>query len=365
MSHTTIALVVFVVTVLTSVAFVSKTTDLFGHLGLVDPVKEGHIHTRPVPRGLGVAMFLAFLVGIASTYVLPVERFPIETERILLVIIGSAIVVGVMLVDDAIDLDPLTKLIWQIIASAVVILPVLRSADHGIILQQFNLPWFGTVVLPMALAIVITFFWLVGMMNVMNWVDGLDGLAASMSLVACFILFLHTFFPQDGANPQFTISLLPLALGAAILGFLPFNWHPAKVIMGDAGAMFLGFVLGIISIIGGAKIATAVLVMGLPIIDGLWLTIYRQMHGRSPVERDTAHLHHRLLRAGLSQQQIVLLMSGVSLIFGLASIYLPTRWAKLWAIVVMAGLLLVVLVWLAARPMPPASEAERELNRHQ
>ena len=353
MSNALIALIVFVVTLLTSVAFVYKTTDLFSRLGLVDKPGPDRVSTNPVPRGLGVAIFLAFLVGIASSYFLPVERQPRETERILLMVIGAAIVVGVMLVDDAISLGPKVKLVWQIVAAGVVILPRLRSVDHGIIIEQFNLPFLGTMTIPVAIGIVATVVWLVGMMNVMNWVDGLDGLAGSVTLVACIVLFIHTYFGPDGF-PQFTISLLPLALGAAILGFLPFNWHPAKVIMGDAGAMFLGFTLGVISIIGGAKIATALLVLGLPLLDGLWVTVYRMIHGRSPLNRDMGHLHHRLLAFGLGQRAIVLIVAGTSALFGAASLLLPNPVLKLAAFVLIGILLFALVWWLARRTDEPA-----------
>lgn len=348
MSNGLIAAIIFFVTLVTSVAFVYKTTDLFGRLGLVDQPGERRVHKKAVPRGLGVAIFLSFLVGIGASYFLPVIRQPQETERILLMVIGAAIVVGVMLVDDAISLGPGTKLVWQIMAAGVVVLPRLRSEDHGIVIGQVNLPFAGTVDFPVLFAIVVTFLWLVGMMNVMNWVDGLDGLAGSVTLVACSVLFIHTYWGPDSI-PQFTISILPLVLAAAVLGFLPFNWHPARVIMGDAGAMFLGFGLGIISIIGGAKIATALLVLGLPLLDGLWVTVYRMVNGRSPMQADMGHLHHRLLKAGLSQPQVVLLLSGVSALFGSLALLLPNREMKLASFVLIGVLLVGILALLARR----------------
>lgn len=349
MSNGLIATIIFFVTLLTSVAFVSKTTDLFSRLGLVDKPGPRRVHSEAVPRGLGVAIFLAFQVGIAASYILPVTRFPQETERILLSVIGAAIIVGVMLVDDAVELEPVTKLLWQITAAGVVVLPRLRGVEHGITIGSVNLPILGIVDIPVVLAIVGTFLWLVGMMNVMNWVDGIDGLAASVTFVSCMVLFVHTYW-GPGSIPQFTISLLPLILAAAVLGFLPFNWHPARVIMGDAGAMFLGFALGIISIIGGAKIATALLVLGLPLLDGIWVTVYRVSHGRSPAEADMAHLHHRLLAAGLGQRTIVLLLSGISALFGTLALLLPNSETKAVSFVLIGVLLLTVVWWLANHP---------------
>lgn len=348
MSNGAIVVIVFLITMITSVAFVIKTTDLFSRLGLFDQPGPRRVHTNPVPRGLGVAIFLAFLVGIGASYFLPVERQPEETERILLTVVGGAIIVGVMLVDDAISLGPRTKLLWQVMAASIVILPRFRGDEHGIVMQQINSPFGGTLIMPLVLAVLVTFVWIVGLMNVMNWVDGLDGLAGSVTLVSCVVLFIHTYFGPDN-TPQFTISLLPLALGAAIMGFLPFNWHPAKLIMGDAGAMFLGFTLAVISIIGGAKIATALLVLGLPILDGLWVVAFRFFHGRSPLYADKGHLHHRLLAGGWGQRQIVLFVAGISAIFGSAALLLPTRELKLVTFVMIGVVLFAIIGWLALR----------------
>ncbi len=362
MNNGEIAVIIFVVTTVTSVAFVTKTTDLFRRLGLLDQPGPRRVHTTPVPRGLGVAIFLAFLVGIGASYFLPVERQPEETERILLTVIGSAIIVGVMLVDDAISLGPRTKLLWQLTAASIVILPRLRGEDHGIVMQQINSPYGGTLVLPLVVAIGVTFVWIVGLMNVMNWVDGLDGLAGSVTLVSCAVLFIHTYFGPDD-DPQFTISLLPLALGAAIIGFLPFNWYPAKLIMGDAGAMFLGFGLAVISIIGGAKIATALLVLGLPILDGLWVVAFRFFHGRSPLYADKGHLHHRLLAGGWGQRQIVLFVSSISAIFGSAALLLPSRELKLMMFLLIGAILSAIIGTLAFRsrslPYRPDGKEQR------
>lgn len=349
MSDGLIALVLFALTVAISYSFVSLATSLFEQWGLVDRPGPMRVNQNVVARGLGVAIFLAYLVGIGVSFSLPVIRYPEETERILLMIIGSAIVVAVMLVDDAIDLSPRIKLVWQIVAALMIILPRFQGQSHGIVIEQVNVPWFGVLSIPLTIGVVATLVWLVGMMNVMNWVDGLDGLAASISLTACVVMFIHTFW-GFGGYAQFTISLLPLMLGAAIVGFLPFNWYPSRVIMGDAGAMFLGFGLGVISIIGGAKIGMMLLVLGFPILDGLWVTINRMMNGEQAMERDMRHLHHRLLRAGFTQPQVVLIFTGVSAGFGAAALLLPNRELKLAAIVVLGGLLLTVLWWLARHP---------------
>jgi UDP-N-acetylmuramyl pentapeptide phosphotransferase/UDP-N-acetylglucosamine-1-phosphate transferase len=144
-----------------------------------------------------------------------------------------------------------------------------------------------------------------------------------------------------------------------VIGFLPFNWHPAKIIMGDSGANFLGYALAVASIIGGAKIATALLALGLPVMDVGWVILYRVAHGRSPVKADRGHLHHRLLDSGWSQAQIVLFVSGVSLAAGIASLLLPTRGSKLAAILILGATMLIFLAALALRDQ---KRQESELN---
>jgi len=347
-SHWATALILFGATAALSACLVAQAIPLCRRLGLIDPVSPRKVHVVPVPRGAGVAIFLAFVIGLSSTYAFDVNRLPMETGRLLLLTSGSAVLVIVMLIDDAIGLAPLVKLGWQIGAALMVVAPRWRGENYGIAIDRFNAPFWGQVEVPVAIAMILTVVWIVGMMNTLNWIDGLDGLAASVTLVACTILFLHTYFwPRN--NPQFTVSLLPLVLGAAVVGFLPFNWNPAKIIMGDSGANFLGYALAVASIIGGAKIATALLALGLPILDVAWVILYRIAHGRSPLKADRGHLHHRLLDMGWSQSQIVLFVSGVSLVAGVASLLLPSREAKLGAILVLGATMLIFLIYLATR----------------
>src|SRR4051812_30302050 len=165
-------------------------------------------------------MMVAFMIAIGATFSLPVNRFSEERERLVLLLAGCAVISLVMLVDDAVGLQPWAKLAWQVGVALLVVLPRARGVTHGIVLDRFNTPFFGQVTLPVAVAMLFTLFWIVGMMNTLNWVDGLDGLAGSVTLVTCVVLFLHTYFwPRD--NPQFTVSFLPLALAGVVIGFLP------------------------------------------------------------------------------------------------------------------------------------------------
>lgn len=346
MNRSLIVLLIFVCTAGTSALFVAKSIVLSRRLGLLDHPGPRRVHAEPVPRGAGLAMYVAFCLGIALTYVVDVFRYKVEIERLLLLLAAAGLLTAVMLYDDVVGLGALTKLGWQVAAASLVVLPRLRGAEHGIVIERFNSPFGGTIELPLLAALGLTLFWLVGMTNTLNLLDGLDGLAGAVTLVASAVLFAHTYFwPRD--NPQFTISLLPVVLGGVLVGFLPFNWHPARTIMGDAGANFLGFTLAVMAIIGGAKLAAALLALGLPILDVAWVILYRIFHGRSPVQADRGHLHHRLLDGGWSQPQIVGFVAGISAIFGFAALVLPNRETKLAAIIAVGVILLLTVAGLA------------------
>ncbi len=185
----------------------------------------------PAPRIGGIAVAIAFWFGIGLSFALPIIRFPIEVERIALMTLAGAAIVLFMLLDDAVGLAPRSKLLIQIGVAALMVVPRLRSQFHGIAIEQFNAPILGQIRLTLPLALVVTIVWFVAMMNAINWIDGIDGLAPTVTLVASVILFLHTWFwPRH--DPQFTISVLPLVLGAALIGFLPFNWFPARITLG-------------------------------------------------------------------------------------------------------------------------------------
>lgn len=358
MSNAAYVAVAFGVAAGLSWLLVAHTIPLLVRLGLVDQPGPRRAHTRPMPRGAGPAMFLAFGFGLALTFSFDILRFKEEQERLLLLLAGAGVLTGVMVYDDALGIRPLPKLAWQTVAALLVALPRLNGELHGIVIERFNQPFGGTVELPLALAIAVTVVWIVGMVNTLNWVDGLDGLAGSVTLVSCLVLFIHTYFGAGG-DRQFTISLLPALLAGSVAGFLVFNWSPAKVIMGDSGAHFLGFSLAIIAIIGGAKIATALLALGLPILDVAWVIVYRVVHRRSPLEADRGHLHHRLADSGWGHARVVLFIAAVSAAFGVAGLLLPTREAKLAAIAVIGVVLLATVATLAARdrrlpdPLPP------------
>ena len=229
----------FLTAFIVSASLVRRTIPFARSRGLLDQVGPRRVNPNRLPRIAGPAILIAFLTGMAVTGFLRVDRFEIERNRIVLLAAGSILLVSVTIFDDIRGMGPMAKLLWQIAVAVVIAGPYAIDRSWGVVMNQVNLPVEGTVRLGTMAAIALSIFWMVGMMNTINLIDGLDGLAGSLTLVACAILFLHTYFwPRD--DPQFTISLLPAALGGAVLGFLLFNWHPAKIILGDAGAYFLG-----------------------------------------------------------------------------------------------------------------------------
>jgi UDP-GlcNAc:undecaprenyl-phosphate GlcNAc-1-phosphate transferase len=319
-------------------------TPLFGRLarrfGFVDvPGKPRHVHHQPVPR-LGVSLYLAFVAALAVTLAVP-RTDPHEWTRLAGMLVGLTLVELMGLIDDRRELGPPGQLGTLLVASAIVI-----AADVHI--DQITNPLGTPIDFPAWFALPFTIFWLMGMSVTVNWLDGLDGLAAGVTLIASAILFVHTAFRQQ--PPQPTIAMLPAALAGCALGFLSFNRHPARIFLGSSGAYFLGFALACLSIIGGAKVATALLVLGIPVLDVAWQIVARLRRGASPFLADRGHLHHRLYDLGLSQQTVVWLYWGLCAAFGLLALVLTSPVYKLAALVVMGLIAGAVLAWVARRP---------------
>lgn len=293
-------------------------------------VKE--VHSLPTPRLGGLAIFPAFFAAVLVAWLLPVERADTsEAVRTLGLLAGAAVVFLLGVWDDLRDLPPAPQFVVLALASA---LPV----TTGVRLTAIPNPLSGEqVVLPAALAVAVTVFWIVGAATTINWIDGLDGLAAGVVAIAAAILALRTLWLG-----QLSVALLPLALFGCCLGFLLFNRHPARIFLGG-GAYLLGYLIGAISLIGGPKSATLLLVLGVPIMDVGWRIVSRLRAHRLPVYGDRGHLHHRLFDLGLSQPQVVVLYYVVAALFGLLAVALPsaqTKFVALLLTVIAVGVLL-------------------------
>lgn len=317
-------------------------------LGVVDVPRDRHLHPRVTSKFGGLAIFVAFVVAVLVAQLLPVERTD-EKEIIRLtgLLIGGAFIWLFGILDDRRNFGPLPQYAAQLIAAGI-------AVAFLIIIEQFNNPLTGqrTPEWPYAVTVTLSLFWLGLMMNTVNWLDGLDGLAAGVCAVASLMIFLHAAFELN----QTSVSLLPLALLGATLGFLPFNFHPARIFMGSNGALFLGFTVGVLSIIGGAKMATVLLVMGLPLVDVAWQIVRRARSGGNPAYGDRGHVHYRLLDAGFSQRQIVIGYYVFCALFGGIALVTASRVFKLIALIVMAGIV-ALGVFLVSRRAPRTSGA--------
>ncbi len=263
---------------------------------------------------------------------------PNEPLRLLGLVAGSVWMFVMGLLDDKFDLSPALQLLSQVVAAAIALLTL-------IFIERVNNPLTDQVVVfPAALIIALTTFWVMGMINTVNWLDGLDGLAAGVGAILCAVLALHMH--RVG---QPSVAILPVALMGAALGFLPYNFFPARVFMGSTGSFFLGYALACLGIMAGARVAAVLLVMGLPIVDVAWQIVDRARHRRSPGRGDRGHLHYRLLDLGLSQRTIVLSYWAFCGLFGLIALFISSRLYKLIALLVLGALVVLVMGVLSRR----------------
>jgi len=315
--------------------------------GLVDIPGEKRKHVGILPRTGGIALYVSFLVAalLAAFWgpLLPAPEGPDPKEltRLAGILLGGTFMFTVGLYDDRHELKALPQLAAQLVASliAVATLVFIERVMNPFTNRLVIFPWYWTAL--------ITIVWITGMINTVNFLDGLDGLAAGVAAIVAAVLFVHMY--REG---QYSVSLLPLALLGSTLGFLPYNFYPARVFMGSTGSFFLGYAVATLSIVAGARMATVLLVLAMPILDVGWLILVRLRQRRAIGVGDRSHLHFRLLDLGLSQRQVVLLYCSLSASFGVLALVVSSRLFKLGALLVL-GLItvavLAVVAWLGER----------------
>ena len=332
--------------------------------GWLDMPAERRVHKSPVPRLGGVAIFLAFVITSASLYV---TMYGIQQKEVVtywLFLCASLLIVAVHAYDDVKGLKPLPKLLAQTL-SVLIILGPFNGKFNGVLLfglsnpfraihPQGTIPWYRQPELTLFIhhpditwlaipAVLFTWFWMVGMMNTVNFIDGLDGLATGVvAITGIFITIISWTLGQQ------SIAILAAIFTGATLGFLPHNWNPARIFMGDTGSQFLGLGLAVLSIIGGAKIALALMVLGIPILDVAVVAINRIRRGQHPLHYDKTHLHHRFLATGLSVRQICYVMYGLTIVFGVLDL-LSARIYKILDILLVGLTLTGLIVWMDYR----------------
>jgi UDP-GlcNAc:undecaprenyl-phosphate/decaprenyl-phosphate GlcNAc-1-phosphate transferase len=278
--------------------------------GAIDHPDERRVNVRPVPRGGGVAVAASFIVvtlGFLAVNAL-VQAIPVpanvQLNDVVGLLLGGALATAFGVIDDALDLRARWQFAGQLGLAVFAIL-------FGYLVEFVTNPFGPTQIrFPVPIAIGFTLVWTAGMINSINFIDGLDGLSSGIGLIAAVTLGLISLTPAISGGQPF-VAVLCFALAGSLLGFLRWNFHPATIFAGTSGVMFLGYTLALLSILGTAKVAVAMLVLGIPIIDAFWIIVRRLVQRRSPFSPDRGHLHHRLLDIGLSHRQTVVLIYGI------------------------------------------------------
>lgn len=319
-------------------------------------------HAGVVPKLGGLAILVAWLVGVVLVYWLMPPDNPDDALRLRGVLLGSLLVFLGGFIDDWKDLRPGYQFLIQFSGAVVAI-------GHIIFIEVFSNPlptdWLwadsplsflfrveGDLIwIWRPLALLFTVFWVMGMINAVNFLDGLDGLAAGVCLIAAALFTWHGY-----SLGQTSVPLFSLALAGALLGFLFFNFAPAHIFLGSTGAYLLGYQMATLSIISPAKFSTALLVLAVPIIDVAWQIVSRMRRGQNPFQGDRGHLHFRLADRGYSTRAIVLSYYAVAIIFGLVAVLVASPELKLVMLLALALAVMALLLRLSREPqsVPPA-----------
>jgi len=301
------------------------------------------IHKRAVTCLGGVAIYTSFVASVlVASLILFKNPHSSFSYKLVGLLCGGSIILVLGLVDDIKGTRAPVKVGWQIAAALV------TSAFFGIKITYVDVPFFGVIWLG-TFSVPLTLLWVIGLTNAINWIDGLDGLAAGICSIACVSLLVVSW---RGGNLLSVVVLI--ALLGATLGFLKYNFYPAKVFMGDTGSNFLGFILANVAIMGGLKSAAAlslmvpILILGIPIFDTLFSVWRRVRLKKSPIRPDTDHFHFRLVKLGLNHRQAVLVIYIISAVLGGCAVLLaqnPTL-TSLAVVVFIVGLLVLAALRL-------------------
>jgi UDP-GlcNAc:undecaprenyl-phosphate GlcNAc-1-phosphate transferase len=325
-----------VITALISFVITPLVKKLAIKVNAIDvPKDDRRVHIKPIPVMGGLAIYISFVVGV-------VLYNGILTASQIGIILGATIIVIGGIIDDIKDLRPKYKLLIQIAAAICLLMSGISIAIITNPFKEFypylSIGWINVPV---------TIIWIVGVTNAFNLIDGLDGLAAGVAFISCVTLMIVSLL-----NGRLEAAFLTAVLSGAILGFLPYNFNPASIFMGDTGSQLLGFLLAAISIEGAIKSATAfiiavpILAFGLPIYDTLFAMIRRKVNGKSIMQADKGHLHHRLLDMGMSQKQAVIIMYFISAVLGgIAIIAMQMSNQRSYFLLALVIVITVVVAW--------------------
>ncbi|RST74196.1 undecaprenyl/decaprenyl-phosphate alpha-N-acetylglucosaminyl 1-phosphate transferase [Siminovitchia acidinfaciens] len=292
-------------------------------LGAVDQPDHRKVHKQTMPRLGGLAIYVSFIIGLFL--VVP------HHSTIIWILAGSLIIIVTGMIDDIKELSSKYKLIGQVAAACLVII-------GGLDIDFINLPFGGQLAFGFW-SFPITLLWLVGMTNAINLIDGLDGLAAGVSTIALVTISFMAFLQGD----PFVFAMAIICI-ASTLGFLFYNFYPAKIFMGDTGALFLGYIIAVLSLLGYKNVTfisfiIPIIILGVPISDTIFAIIRRIIHKKPITSPDKAHLHHCLLNMGFSHRQAVLTIYSIAVMFSVAAILFSIT--TLWGSIMIIALVLI------------------------
>lgn len=301
-------------------------------LNIVDhPDGQRHLHAKPTPLLGGVAIFLSFWAVILFLIFNPVYGMEKIMDQLMMAFISGMIIFLIGIADDIRPLSAKFRLMFVAVA-------VLICAIFFPWLTKITNPFGGFLELTQTVGGILVFFWLMGTTYTVKILDGLDGLATGIVAIGAFIILLLTSVTKFY---QPNVSLVAGIFLAVCLGFLVFNFYPAKIFLGESGSMFIGFMLGVLAIIGGGKLATALLVMAIPILDIIRVVYKRMRRGQPVFKGDREHLHFRLLDSGLSHRRAVLLLYFLAFLFGITTLFLQSI-QKLYALLALVVLMAII-----------------------
>jgi len=297
------------------------------------PDNPRKIHTAPIPLLGGLAIWLSFFI-VAFSFLGRLTAGDLEYHHWIGVFFGGLILMIGGFGDDKYNFKPGYQIIFPILAVLCVVL-------GGVEIDKITNPGGGFIYIPALISALLIGVWLLGMMYTTKLLDGVDGLVSGVAAIGSLVIFLFTLTTQ---YYQPDIALAAIILAGGILGFWIFNFNPAKIFLGEGGSLFLGYILGVLAIISGGKIAIALLIMGVPILDVLWTIIRRMWRGKNPFKfADRKHLHHRLLDLGLSQKQTVLVFYILSATFGLSGLFLQSKGKLLTLLLLFIAMIFLVI----------------------
>lgn len=341
-----------IVAVVAAILLTPLVKRLAFRIGAVDAPNYRKVHARIMPRLGGLAIFGAFLIGVAVLRP--------DSPYLLSIILGATVIVITGVLDDMYEISAKAKMIGQLAAALIIVF------YGGIQIEFINLPFGGELQFGF-LSIPFTIIWIIGITNAVNLIDGLDGLAAGVSTIALITLSIMAFLMVD----MFVLAIAAI-LAASTFGFLFYNFHPAKIFMGDTGALFLGFMIAILSLLGFKNFTVVaflipVLILGVPISDTFFAIVRRLRMKKKWSDPDKSHLHHCLLNLGFSHRQTVLLIYAMAILFGLSAIIfsMSSIWGAilLIAVILVAIELFVEIIGLAGKNYRPLINFVRMFNK--